>query len=555
VLAACEGVGQHDDVQGRDADVVRGREAAVNSAWLDASLHLSRADEAAALEPTDLEVLATAAYMLGNDAAYAACLERAHQAYLAAGNIPRAVRCAFWIGHNRLFRSDPLQASGWFARAHRMLGDQDCVEAGYLLVPAWLMEMGRGNFERGHAGAVEGEGVAERFGDLDLAWLARDDQARALLNLGRVEEGLRLVDEAMIAARSGELSPIVTGILYCNTLVFCQDALEIAHARQWMLALTRWCDSQPAMVEHHGLCQVHKAEVLELSGAWADALDAAKLAADRFDQGVLNHLANGRARYLQGEIHRLRGDYDAAAQAFREASERGHEPQPGLALLRLDQGDRAASAAAIRRAVRETTQRLPRARLLPAYVHIMLAMGDLDAASTASAEIDQIARTQGTTVLLAHAAYAAGSVALATEDPDGALVALRRGLGLWLTLPAPYEVARTRMLIARACRSLGDEDTAAMELDLALASFTAMAAVPDVTRVNALQPRKRRHRLTEREEEVLRLVATGRSNREIATSLMISQHTVARHVQNILAKLEAPSRAGATAFAHHHGLV
>lgn len=275
----------------------------------------------------------------------------------------RAVWCAFWIGHNRLFRGDPVQANGWFARAQRMLGDEDCVEAGYLLIPAWLMEIGRGDYEQGHATAVRGEMLGERFGDADLVWLARDDQGRALLNLGRVDEGLRLVDEAMIAATSGELSPIVTGIVYCNTLAFCQDSLEVVHAREWMLALGRWCDSQPTMVEHNGLCQVHRAEVLELGGAWDDALDAAVLAADRFDQGVLNQFATGKARYRQGEIHRLRGDLAAAEHAFRESAVRGYEPQPGLALLRLAQGDRTASAAAIRRALRETVQRLPRARL------------------------------------------------------------------------------------------------------------------------------------------------------------------------------------------------
>ena len=541
-------------MQGPDADVARGRQAWADAAWLDASARLSRADEVAALEPADLELLATASYMLGNDAAYAACLERAHQAYLAAGNTRRAVRCAFWIGHNCLFRCDPVRASGWFARAHRMLGDQDCVEAGYLLIPAWLMEMDRGDFERGYGTAMRGEEVGERFGDLDLAWLARDDQARALLSLGRVEEGLRLVEEAMIAATSGELSPIVTGIVYCNTLAFCQDAFEVAHAREWMLALMRWCDSQPAMVEHNGLCQVHRAEVLELGGAWADALDAAGVAADRFDQGVLNQFASGKAQYLQGEIHRLRGEFDAAEQAFREASVRGYEPQPGLALLRLGQGDRATSAAAIRRALRETVQRLPRARLLPAFVQIMLAVGEMDDASGASAELDGIAQLQGTTVLRAEAAYAAGSVALAGDDPAGALVALRRALGLWLGLAAPYEVARTRTLIGLACRALADEDTAAMELDAALASFTALGALADVTRVDPLRPQRGKHGLTEREVDVLRLVATGRSNREIATTLVISEHTVARHVQNILAKVGASSRTAASDFAHRHGL-
>jgi DNA-binding NarL/FixJ family response regulator len=536
-------------------DVARGRQAHANAEWVDASAHLSRADEAMALGPADLELLATASYMLGDDAAYAACLERAHHAYLAAGNERRAVRCAFWIGHNRLFRGDPVQAGGWFARAHRILGDQDCVEAGYLLIPEWLMEMARGDFERGHAKAVRAEEMAVRFGDLDLTWLARDDQARALLNMGRVDEGLRLVDEAIVAATAEELSPIVTGILYCNTLVFCQDSLEVAHARAWMLGLVRWCDSQPTMVEHNGLCQVHRAEVLELDGAWADALDAAKLAADRFDQGVLNHLASGTARYRQGEIHRLRGDLDAAEKAFLEASARGYEPQPGLALLRLAQGDSSTAAAAIRRVLRETVQRLPRARLLPAFVEIMLAAGEQDDASAASTELDDIARLQGTSMLRAQAAYAAGSVSLAGDAPVDALIALRQALRLWLGLAAPYEVARTRTLIALACRALADVETATMELDAARSSFGAIGARAEAARVDGLRAGRRKAGLTEREMEVLRLVAAGHSNRDIATTLVISEHTVARHVQNILGKVGASSRTAASAFAHKHGLV
>jgi DNA-binding NarL/FixJ family response regulator len=547
---------RHDgSVQGRDADVERGRQAYADAAWLDASVHLSRADEASPLEPADLELLATASYMLADDAAYAACLERAHHAYVAAGNDRRAVWCAFWVGHNRLFRGDPVQAGGWFARAHRLLGDQDCGEAGYLLIPAWLMEMANGNFEQGHATAVRAEELGERFGDLDLTWLARDDQARALLNMGRVDEGLRLVDEAMIAATSEELSPIVTGILYCNTLIFCQDSLEVAHARAWMLGLLRWCESQPAMVEHNGLCQVHKAEVLELDGAWTDALAAAELAADRFDNGVLNQFASGRARYRQGEIHRLRGDFDAAEKAYREASARGYEPHPGLALLRLEQGQSATAAAAIRRVLRETAQRLPRGRLLPAFVEIMLTAGQHDDASAAAAELDEIARSQGTSMLRAQSAYATGSVALARDDPATALISLRPALGLWLELAAPYQVARTRMLIALACRALADEETATMELDEALASFDAMGARADAARIDALRTGRGKAGLTEREVEVLRLVATGCSNREIATRLVISEHTVARHVQNILGKVDAPSRTAASAFAHKHGLV
>jgi DNA-binding CsgD family transcriptional regulator len=554
-MAVIETLSHDGAVQGRDAEVMQGRQACADAAWRDASVHLSRADEASPLAPPELELLATASYMLADDAAYAGCLERAHHGYLAAGDRTRAARCAFWIGHNSLFRGDPFRAGGWFARAHRILGDQDCVEAGYLLIPVWLGEMASGDYERGHATAVRAEQVGERFGDLDLTWLARDDQARALLNLGRVEEGLRLVDEAMLAATSERLSPIVAGILYCNTLSFCQDSFEVAHARAWMLGLARWCDGQPAMVEHNGLCQVHRAEVLELEGAWGDALDAAELAASRFDHGVLNQLASGRARYRKGEIHRLRGDFEAAERAFRHANERGYQPQPGLALLRLEQGDPAAAAAMIRRALRETVQPLPRARLLPAAVQILLVAGEPDDASAAATELDDIAGSQGTSMLRAQAAYATGAVALVGDDPEGALIALRQSLGLWLDLGAPYEVARTRALIALACRALADEETATIEQDAARSSFSAMGARADVARLDARRSRRTAAGLTDRELEVLRLVSAGRSNREIAATLVISEHTVARHVQNILGKVGASSRTAASAFAHQHGLV
>ena len=537
-----------------DADLSSGRESYAAAEWLAALDQLSRADEAAPLGPADLELLGTAAYMLGRDAAYAACLERAHHGHLAAGDRARAARCAFWIGHNRLFRGDPVQANGWFARAKRVLDEVECVESGYLLIPAWLAAMARGDFEVGYRAAAQAAAIGERFGDADLTWLARDDQGQALLNLGRVEEGRSLVDEAMIVATSGELSPIVTGIVFCNTLSFCQDALELDRARQWTAALTRWCDRQPKMLEHNGLCQVHRAEVLELGGAWSDALAAAQLAADRFTDGVLNQFAAGRARYRQGEVHRLRGDFEAADIAYREASSRGHDPQPGLALLRLAQGDSATAAAAIRRALRETAQRLSRAALIPAFVEIMLAIGDIDDASTAARELDDIAQIQGSTVLWATAACATGMVNLAADDLANALVPLREALRLWLELQAPYQVARMRVLLALTCRGLGDKDTASRELDTARSAFVELGARPDISRVDALRSARPDHGLTRREEQVLRLVAVGESNRQIAATLVISEHTVARHVQNILAKIGAPSRTAASAFAHRHGL-
>ena len=541
-------------------ELERGRESYAARAWLDAYEALAAADEAEALDAETLELLARSAYMLGRDDDYVASLERAHNAHLDAGEVPRAVRCAFWIGHNMLFRGEAARAGGWFARAGRQLEQdgRDCVERGWLLIPRWLDEMARGDWEAGHATAAEAAAIGERFGDADLMWLARDEQGRALLGQGRVPEALRLVDETLVAAGAGELSPVLTGIVYCNTIAFLGDAYELSHAREWTDALTHWCASQPEMVAHNGLCLVHRAEILQLKGAWADALAEARRAAERFTQGVLNQLACGAALYRAGEIHRLRGELAEAEAAYRDASRCGREPQPGLALVRLAQGDVDAAAAAIRRATGETIKPLKRAALLPAYVEIMLVSGDLETARSAWRQLDELARSHGSDALAAMAAHARGAVALADGDPDGGLAAARQAAELWHELRAPYEASRARVLIGRACRSLGDEDTAELELEVARGTFAELGAARDVALVDAListDGELDAHGLTPRELEVLRLVAAGGTNREIASALVISERTVARHLQNIFAKLRVSSRTAATAYAFEHELV
>ena len=250
------------------------------------------------------------------------------------------------------------------------------------------------------------------------------------------------------------------------------------------------------------------------------------------------------------------GGTGAAEEAYREASRHGLEPQPGLALLRLDEGDGDAAAAAIRRAWRETAGRLARAALLPAYVEIMLAAGDVDEARAACGELDETAARQGSDALAAWSAHASGATALAEGDPEAALIALRRAWRLWNELGAPYEAARVRVQVGLACRALGDEDTAALELEAAREVFAGLGAAPDLARLDPLVAgRTRAAGLSPRELEVLRLVAAGRSNREIAAALVISEHTVARHVQNIFAKLGVSSRTAASAFAYEHHLV
>ena len=537
----------------------QGRASYESHRWSDAYESLSRADRATLLEPGDLELLARAAYMLGWDNDYVDGLERAHQAYLEAGKADRAAVCAFWIGHNLLFRGESSPASGWFARAERLLAgeDRDCVERGYLLISTLLGHVFADDAEAAYATATEIGRIGERFADPDLVAIALMEQGHALVRQGHTADGLRLVDETMVAVTAGELSPIVAGIVYCNTIAFCRDVYELRRAREWTTALTRWCDRQPDMVAHKGLCLVHRAEILQLGGAWEDALAEARRVAEDFTRGILNRRALGHAAYRQGEVHRLRGEFHAAEEAYREASGFGREPQPGLALLWLAQGNDGAAAAAIRRALSETTQPLKRVALLPAQVEVMLALGNVEEARSACRELEGISGGRKSDALEAMSAQARGAVELAEGDPAEALVSVRRAWQLWQELDAPYEAARTRLLLAQACIDLGDDDTAGLELGAAREVFEDLGAVKDVERADSLSPAAPRHSygLTTRELQVLRLVAAGKSNREIADDLVISDHTARRHLQNIFRKLGVSSRAAATAFGFQHDLI
>jgi ATP/maltotriose-dependent transcriptional regulator MalT len=540
-------------------ELSRGREFYARRAWVDAYQSLSRADQAAPLGAEDLELLATSAFMLGRDDDALSSLERAHHAYLNAGEEMHAVRCAFWVGMNLALRGEMSRATGWLGRAQRLVEREggDCVERGYLLVPVMLRHEAIGDWDAAYAAAASAAEIAERFGDADLLALAVHEQGLILVNQGQVEEGLGLVDEAMVAVTAGELSPIVTGIVYCSVISGCQEVYELRRAQEWTTALTRWCQEQPDMVAFSGQCLVHRAEIMELHGAWWEALEEARLARQRCERGK-NKSAAAKAIYLQGEVHRLQGEFAAAEEAYRVASHRGCEPQPGLALLRLAEGNGDAAAAAIRRVVGETNEPLKRARLLPAYAEIMLAIGDIQEARGACRELKEISTRYESGMLDAMSAHAEGAVDLADGDAQAALLALRRAWHLWQELEAPYEVARVRMLLGLACRALGDDDTAALELEVAGDVFAQLGAAPDLARVNSLtrrDPSVDDHGLTARELQVLRLVAAGETNKAIATELVLSERTVDRHVSNIFTKLGVSSRAAATAYAYEHQLI
>ncbi len=537
----------------------RGREAYARRAWVEAYESLSNVDEVASLGADDLELLATAAYMVGLEDDFVSALERAHHSYLDAGETLPAVRCAFWIGLKLALRGAMAPASGWFGRAQRLLEreDRDCVEEGYLVLPLVVEQAASGDWKSVSATAAQAAKVGERFGDRDLLALAMHEHGHALVRQGQVADGLRLLDEAMVAATAGELSPIVTGLVYCGVIAYCQQLYELRRAQEWTAALTRWCDEQPEMVAHTGQCLVHRAEIMQLRGAWSDALEEARRAAQRFAL-TMDQFAAGHAFYRQGEVRRLRGEFVAAEEAYREASRSGWEPQPGLALLRLAQGEGDKAAAAIRRVASESREPLKRAGLLPAYVEIMLAAGDAEAARSACSELEGIAAGRGSPMLDAMAASATGAVELSEDDAPAALAALRRGWQTWHVLEAPYEAARVRVLVGLACRALGDDEAATLELEAARATFAELGAAPDLARVDRLggwAVSSDAHGLTQRELEVLRLVAAGKTNKAIAAELVISERTVDRHVSNVFAKLGVSSRAGATAYAYERQLV
>lgn len=546
--------------------LLHGRACYDRGDWDDAFEALTAADEQTPLGAEDLHRLAWSAGLTARDEDMLTTQERVYHAWLKQGERLTAARAAFWLGFRLMVRGESGRASGWLSRSQRLveLHGQECVERGYLLLPAAQRLLRAGEFVRAHDCATEAAQIGERFAEADLIAFARSLQGRAMFSDGQIERGIALMDEVMVAATSGELSPVVTGIVYCTAIASCQRVFALDRVREWTAALGNWCDAHPQLGMFTGHCLVHRAEVLELSGSWPEAVAEARRAVERCVRSVEREAA-GRAHYQQAEIHRLRGEFQLAAAAYREASRAGFEPQPGLALLRLAEGDHDAAASASRRTVGATHDRLARTRFLPAHVEIMLAVGDLAEARVASRELEETATSVHTDVLEAIAAHARGSLHLAEGDPHSVLVPARRAFGIWQRLGAPYLAARLRVLLARACIALHDTEGARIELQCATEVFERLGAAPEIATARALGDDLERgsresvagpaHGLTQRELQVLRLLATGKTNKGIARELSLSEKTIDRHVSNIFTKIDVASRAAATAFAYERKLV
>lgn len=543
-----------------DDALARGRVAFEREAWSVAYRELSEADGRRPLAFEDLERCGVAAYLIGLDDVAFELWTRAYGEAARASNAERAGRAAFWLGFALFDRGEVVRGGGWLARAaqHADEAGVDTVVHGYLLVPEALQRHEAGDFAGAYEAFAEAGRLAAKAGEVDLATLARLGCGDALIALGDDTRGIALLDEAMVAVTAGEVGPIVMGIVYCATIETCQRRFDLARAREWTAALSGWCEAHPDLVPYRGQCLVYRADLMTLRGAWTDALDEVTRAAAGSPRSPVDPVA-GEAWYRRAELHRLRGETAEAEAAYREAHRLGRAPQPGLALLRLSQGRVAAAASSIHRAVAEADDPRTRPQLLDARIAIALAGGDLPTARAAAEELATIAAAREAPLLAAMTDRAAGAIRLGEGDPAGAAGALRRSLTGWQAIDAPYEAARTRVLLADACRALGEDEAAELELDAARRAFQELGARPDLDRT-ASRPGFPAAAgppggLTARELEVLRLVAEGKSNRAIAGELVISEKTVARHVANIFLKLDLSSRSAATAYAYRHRLV
>jgi len=522
--------------------------------WTAIYKQLLKADKEHAVAPKDMEKLALAAYLTGRDTESFQILERAHQSYADSGVTEKAVQSAFWLGLMYMNAGERVRSSGWFARGERLINDlqnQDCPEKKLLLIPQALGELSSGHDVKAQQIFEQVVLAGKQFQNADLLALGSLGLGQAMIQLGEIAKGIKHLDETMIILETEDVFPLVNGIVYCAVIESCRKVWDIERAQEWTAALSQWCEAQPDLVPFRGECLVRRAEIFQFHGEWPKALEETIDACDLLTRHN-GRPAAGEAYYRQAELHRLAGNFKKAEQCYQEASKRGKNSQPGLALLRLAQGQAAAAKTSVTNTLQETKDAKRRAELLPALLDILLTTKQTDEATETVKELCHIARDFNVPYLIAMCSYCQGKVSHARGDVRLALEQLQKALQFWNSLNLPYESAFTRELKGLVYMEMNDKDNSKAELMAAAWVYEQLGAIPDLERVNALLNTKKHaetHGLSLRELQVLGLIASGKTNRMVAEELFISERTVDRHVSNIFNKLGVSSRVEATAFA------
>lgn len=520
--------------------------------WTETYKALKKREET--LKTGELYQLAVAAYLLGKDVESIDILSTTHHHFLKTENVSQAIRCAFWIGMLLMIKGERSRGGGWFSRAQRLAEEHPCkgTENGLLLIPAGLKSLSTGSADIAYANFKKACEAGKGYNDPDLTTLSLLGQGQAMVQLENISKGMALLDEAMVATESADISPLVLGIVYCAVIETCLKVYDIRRAQEWTAVLSQWCESQPDMLPFRGQCLIRRSQIMHIHGEWSKAQEEMQRAC-RILSKPPGEPAAGEAYYLLAETFRLRGDFQQAEECYIEANRWRRKPQPGLALLRLAQNEKELAVNGVQRALDETNTPLQRIKILPAYIDIMLGREKITEARSAVNELIAAAEKYDTTYIQAITAYCQGALLLKENKPAAAVKALCKSLNFWNELDAPYRAATTRLLLGIAYKDQRDQDTAMMELTAAQRIFKDLKALPDLKKVEALLEVRHEpdlHGLTSRELQVLLLVAGGKTNKTIADKLSISERTVERHLSNIFNKLQVNSRTEATAFAY-----
>jgi ATP/maltotriose-dependent transcriptional regulator MalT len=533
-----------------------GRDSYTRRDWPGAYRAFSSIRQRRELDTDDLHALGDAAWWLGLIKETLIISEECYRRYLQEGRPLRAAMDALDAGFSWILRGESAIGSGWLSRARQLLADQPpCAEQAFLIWMDASEALAAGDLDAALVAARQVQEAGQQFASPSLTSLGLLSEGMVAIQRGQLKRGFGLLDEAMLPVLAGQVQPEWAGNIYCQMMAVCHDLADFNRARQWTTATQRWCEELSSAVMFLGICRMHRVQLLQLGGQWTRAEAEASVACTELAEMNLEVVAE--AHYQRAELLRLKDDLPAADREYRRAEELGRNPQPGLALLHLAQGQVDQAAADLRAALAEVpAATAPRARLLVTQAEIALAEGDLATAIQADRELAEIADRFPTPGFTAWSHHTSGTIALAQDHVQEALDRLQAALQAYGELEAPYHAARVRVLMADAFDRLGDAKAAAAERDSAVAVFAQLGARHELRLlVNRRQPPYRAVGLTEREAEVLSQIAAGRTNKEVAATLVLSEKTVARHLANIYLKLGVTSRTAAASWAYRHGMV